>query len=309
MNPWWLRPPGEEGPSKDKKAQKPAKQTQKQRQPEQQEKKTASVQPQSGRGRGTRRRRGATAGKGQRPNGGQRRVAVFYDAESADQGIDLDLILGRLAEKGRLIAKRAYGDWRRHGDLGDSLRDAGLEIVDLPQGPASGQGSAGIKLAVDAIDLCVSKEPCEVFVIVSGNGDFSPLVARLQEAKAEVVGVGMREAASAQLVEICDEYLYCDELTRQAAAPAVVEIVEKEKNPVFGLLVETIENLESQGGGTIWGSALKQEMRRQQPGFDVSELGYATFTDLLEDAERHEVIHLERDDRSGSYYVTGLARQ
>lgn len=308
MNPWWLRPPAEEGPAKDPKPQEPKKKTQDPKQPEPQEDKAVPSQRRSGRGGGAKRRR-SPAGRGKPKAAAERRIAIFHDVEGSDQGLDLDLILGRVAAKGQVIAKRAYGDWGLHGDKKEGIRQAGLEIVDAPQGQVAGQGSVGIQLAMDAVELGVSKDACEVFVLISGNGDFSPLVAKLREAGAEVIGVGVRGAVSAGLVEGCNEYLYSDELVQPTAPPTVREGVDEAKEPAFALLVETIESLEAASEGIIWGSTLKREIRRRQPKFDETSIGYATFTDLLEDAERHQVIQLERDDRSGGYYVAGLVRK
>lgn len=316
MNPWWLRPPTEEAPSRDQKPQKPAGKTQEEQKPELKEKKAAPGQRRSGRGRGAKRRQ-RPADQGQPKAGGQSRIAVFYDVESIAQGVhaadiqgfDLDLILRRLAERGRLIAKRAYGAGLRDSDQAAQARAAGLEVVDFPQQHQAGKSSADIKLAVDAVELCLAKEPCEVFVIISGDGGFSPLVSKLQAAKAEVVGVGIRGSVSSDLAQRCDEYLYYDELVQQSTPPTVPDGVDEGEEPVFAFLVETIGSLQTGSEAIIWGSTLKQEMRRRQPGFDETGLGYATFTDLLEDAERHGVIHLERDDRSGGYYVAGIARQ
>ena len=308
MNPWWLRPPSEEAPGPEEQAKKPAPKIQEEQQSETPEKKTAPGRGQSGRSRGGRRRRGPAA-KNRRQTGDQRRIAVFFDAASLAGGVDLEALLGRLVDRGRVIAKRAYGDWGRYADQETELRAVGLEIFEFPKGQPTGQQSAEIKLAIDAVELCVSKEPCEVFVIISGNEDFSPLVAKLQQAKAEVVGIGDRETASAGLAKMCDEFLFFDELSQPTAPPPVANGVDTAMEPVFTALVETIKSLEPGADGIIWGSTLKQEMRRRQPELDIAGLGYATFTALLEDADRHKVIQLERDDRSGSYYVTGVAGQ
>lgn len=308
MNPWWLRPPSEEAPAQEKRAKKPAQETQEEPQSETREKRSTVGQGPSGRSRGGRRRRGSAA-KDRRQSADQRRIAIFFDAASLTEGVDLESLLGRLADRGRVIAKRAYGDWDLCAKQKTDLRAVGLDIFEFPEGQPAGRQSAEIKLAIDAVELCVSKEPCEVFVIVSGNQDFSPLVAKLRQAKAEVVGIGDRATASAVLAEMCDEFLFFGDFSRQTAPPPVVEEAGAAMEPVFAALAETIKGLEPGSDGVIWGSTLKQEMRRRQPDLDLAGLGYATFTDLLEDAERHQVIHLERDDRSGSYYVTGLAGQ
>lgn len=316
MNPWWLRPPAEEAPAKGKKPKKPVAEPQKDKKPEPKEKQAAPSERRSSRGRGPKRRR-SSSGRSQPKASSQRRIAVFFDVEdisrgleSADnQDLDLDLVLQRLAEKGQIVAKRAYGDVQRYGDQEARIRAADLEIVEVPRHDGAGKAASNMKLAVDAIELCYSSEPCEVFVLISGDGGFVPLVAKLREAKAEVLGLGVRGSVSSDLEKGCDDFLFHDAIAPAQTPPPASDAIDKSKEPIFALLVETIESMETGSEGIIWGSTLKQEMRRRDPGLDVAGLGYATFTDLLEDAERHEVIHLERDDRSGGYYVAGLARQ
>lgn len=314
MNPWWLKPPADEEPAKSKKAKEPARKTQEEQESEKPEKKAASGQRRSSRSRGGKRRR-SPAGKGQSTTSRQRQVALFVDAEGVgaaletEDGVGLDPLLSQLAIRGRVIAKRVYGDWGGDAERKEKLEAAGLEIVELPPGRSTDPRSIGIKLSIDAVELCLSDEPCDIFAIATESGDFSNLVEKLQESKAQVLGIGSRESVAEELLAMCDEFLFFDELVQSPApAPARVEVEEK-KQPIFEVLVETIQSLEPDSEGVIWGSSLKQAMRRRVPELDITELGYSTFTDLLEDAERHEVIHLERDDRSGSYYVKGLAGQ
>ena len=316
MNPWWLRPPAEEAPSKEDKPKQPAARSQEEKDPDPSEQRFAPSPRRSGRGRGS-RRRSSPAGKTQSRTVEPRRIAVLYDVDNIARGLgsaelqqlDLDLVLQRLAEKGRVVAKRAYGDMQRSSDQEAVVRAAGLEIIDTPRDDGSGESAAEMKLALDAAELCFSREACEIFVLISGNAGFVPLVTKLREAKAEVLGLGIRGFVSADLEKGCDDYLYHDALMPPPAPEPVQNEVEDEKEPIFSQLVETIETLEAGDGGIVWGSILKQEMRRRHPGFDVSGLGYSTFTDLLEDAERHEVIRLGRDDRSGGYFVESITRQ
>ena len=312
MNPWWLRPPAEEEPAK-KKAAKPAPKPKQESSPESPKKESAAGPRKSTRSRGGKRRR-SPAAKGKRSPKGAPRLAIFLDAESlassddadAAARVDFETLLTGLATRGQIIAKRAYGDWGRHPGLQERLQEGGFEVVELPAGQSSGDRRAAIKLAVDAVELSVSAEPCGTFVLISGSGDFSPLVAKLQEAKRKVVGIGDRQSIAADLAGICDEFLDFEELEPSPSPVPAVPEVEEAKAPVFTALMETIRSLEAGSDGVIWGSNLKQAMRRRLPDMDLAGLGYTTFSDLLEDAERHEIIRLERDDRSGGYYVTGL---
>ena len=307
MSPWWLRPPAEEEPASKKKPQKPATGTKEKKPAEEQNRKPAAKPSRPERSKGGSRRR-SSSGKGRPKPTGPPRIAIFYDVEGSGEDLDLEVMLQRVAERGEIIARRAYGDWQRFSDLKDAVATTGFEIVDLPR-TLKGKSSADINLAIDAVELCFSKEPCEIYVVVSTDGAFHPLVAKLRESKALVIGIGARDAVSPDLADNCDEYLYLDELAKpEPPIPAMVEIDEA-KQPVFTRLVETFKNLEQQNEGVIWGSMLKQEMRRQDPEFDPTKLGYGSFSDFLEDAERHEIIQLERDDRSGVYYVAGIAGQ
>jgi uncharacterized LabA/DUF88 family protein len=348
VNPWWLRPPAEEAPSEEEKPKQPAARSQEEKEPDPSEQKSAPSPRRSGRGRGS-RRRSSPAGKTQSRTVEPRRIAVLYDVDDIAHGLgsaelqqlDLDLVLQRLAEKGRVVAKRAYGDMQRSSDQEAVVRAAGLEIIDTPRDDGSGESAAEMRLVLDAAELCFSREPCEIFVLISGKAGFVPLVTKLREAKAEVLGLGIRGFVSADLEKGCDDYLYHDalmpppapapvrnevedELPPPAPAPVRDEVedemplpapapvrdeVEDEMPPVFSQLVDTIQSLETGDGGIVWASTLKQEMRRRHPDFDASGLGYSTFADLLEDAERHEVIRLGRDDRSGGYFVESLTRQ
>lgn len=323
MNPWWLRPPAEEGSAKaeessakEKKPKQAAEKAPRQQQAKTEEK-SGTEQRRSGSHRGKSRRRSSGSKGGDTKKVSHDRMALLCDIEnvalalrSSDvKGFDLRLILDRLGEIGKLVAMRAYGDWQRHSEFKGGFREAGFELIDIPPKFHSGRNSADIKLAVDAMELCYAKGSIDTFVILSGEGDFSPLVAKLQEAKKRVIGMGVKGSVSAALEEGCDEYLFYDDLAQETWAVPEMEGMEESKAPIFTQLVETIRSLEQEGKGVIWGSQLKQEMRRRLPDFNEGSHGYSTFTELLEDAERHEVIHLERDDRSGSYYVAGFGRQ
>ncbi len=305
MSPWWLRPPADEAPANEVEPPKQAGKPRKTKETEPEEAKSSAGKRRSGRARSGKRRR-TSSGKGRSKPAAAARLAVFYDVEGGGEEIDLDQILQRLSERGQIVAKRAFADWAQFSDFRGATKAAGFEIVELPP-TLAGKSSVDIQLAVDAMDFCLSKDSCQIMVLISGEGGFHSLVTKLRQAKIQVLGVGARDTVSPGLAESCDEYFYLDELDEpESAAPSMVEI-DDSKRPVFAALVEVISNLKAEGDATIWGSTLKQEMRRQQPGFDPAVYGYPTFTDLLEDAERHEVIHLERDDRSGGYYVVGIA--
>ena len=240
-------------------------------------------------------------------------MALFCDVESIAvamrsvnvEDLDLEGILQRLGEKGKVAHKRAYGDWHRLGDLEDEFRAAGLEVVDMPPAAHSSRSLVSIQLALDALELCYSDSAPEVFVLFSAEADLAPLVAKLKEADKQVLGMGIHDAVLPVLAEVCDEFIFCNDPGPAAAVIEEPEAIDENKSPLFAVLVEIIESLQEEGGDVLWGSRLKREMRQREPDLDLDSHGYATFSELLEDADRHHIIHLERDDRSGSYYVEG----
>src|SRR3981081_2989465 len=112
-----------------------------------------------------------------------RSLAIFVVFENFALGFqgrrdrfDIERVLERLVEKGKIVAKKAYCDWSRFGPYTTPLHEAGIELVEIPKGPLRSMNSADIRLCVDAMDLAFSKEHIDTFVIVSGDSDFSPLV-------------------------------------------------------------------------------------------------------------------------------------
>ena len=162
--------------------------------------------------------RGAVgSGKDSAPN-----IAIFVNfanvaiGQAAGQYEDFDiaLVLERLLDKGNIIVKKAYADWERYKPARRALHEAAFELIEIPHVSYSGKNSADIRLVVDALDLCYTKGHVDVFVIVSGDSDFSPLVAKLRENNKTVVGLGVKNSSSDLLIDNCDEFLYYDELVR-----------------------------------------------------------------------------------------------
>lgn len=313
MNPWWLRPPAEENPPKGDKPKKtdppPAKPA------EPRSSKPSDTKGDAGQRRSSRQR---SSSRRRRPAAkGPRQLALFCDVESIAmsmrsvnvEDLDLGLLLNQLGKRGQMASKRAYGDWQRLNDLEDDFRSAGLEVIDIPPTEHSGSTSVSIQLALDAMELCYSAQAPDTFVIFSAEADLAPLVEKLKGAKKQVLGVGIHDAVLPVLAEVCDEFIFYNELAPAEEAVEESAEIDESKAPLFSALVEIIESLGEAGDEVIWGSKLKREMRRRLPEFDAGSLGYSTFSEFLEDADRHQVIRLERDDRSGSYYVSGKPRQ
>ena len=265
-------------------------------------------------------------------------MALFCDFENIALGVrdanyekfDIAKVLERLLLKGSIVVKKAYCDWERYKAFKAPMHEASFELIEIPHVRQSGKNSADIRMVVDALDLCYTKSHVDTFVIVSGDSDFSPLVSKLRENDKTVIGVGVKNSSSDLLIANCDEFIYYDDLVRQKrkaparkratkaapaaasaeAAPAETTTAKKSTDEerhqeAMDLVVGTIEALIAERGDEerIWGSMVKQALRRQKPGFNESFYGFRSFNELLEDAAQHGLLMLERDDKSGGYRV------
>jgi uncharacterized protein (TIGR00288 family) len=257
-------------------------------------------------------------------------MALFCDFENIALGVrdanyekfDIGKVLERLLLKGSIVVKKAYCDWDRYKAFKAPMHEASFELIEIPHVRQSGKNSADIRMVVDALDLCYTKSHVDTFVIISGDSDFSPLVSKLRENAKAVIGVGVKNSTSDLLIANCDEFIYYDDLVRArrkapakkrvAKAAATSEAPPKQRTPdedrrleAMELAVETVEALIAERGDEerIWGSMVKQALRRRKPGFNESFYGFRSFNELLEDAAEHGVLMLERDDKSGGYRV------
>ena len=253
-----------------------------------------------------------------------RNMALFCDFENVALGVreakyaqfDMEKVLERLLAKGSIVVKKAYCDWERYKEFKATMHAAAFELIEIPHVRQSGKNSADIRMVVDALDLCYTKGHVDTFVIVSGDSDFSPLVSKLRENAKLVIGVGVKNSSSDLLINNCDEFIYYDDLVRadeqkrraakkrRESAAGVGEDKDK-KQEGFDLLVETLNALiaERGEGERIWGSMVKQALKRRKPGFNESYYGFRTFSDLLEEAEKKALIKLEPDEKSGGHIL------
>ena len=219
---------------------------------------------------------------------------------------DVKLILERLVDKGRITAKRAYCDWQRFETAVTPLHEPGIELIEIPDRAFTGKNSADIRLAVDAMEICLTKDHIDTFAILSGDSDFSPLVAKLKEFGKTVIGVGMKDATSSLLTEVCDEFIFYEDLTRKAGIPDFQGKVPKERQSCYQLLFETIDALQRESDSFILASRLKDTMKRKRPQFSEASYGYRSFTALLREAAKLGFIDIHQDPKSGTAVVDGL---
>ena len=265
-------------------------------------------------------------------------IAVFCDFENVALGVreakydrfDISKVLERLLLKGSIVVKKAYCDWERYKEFKAPMHQASFELIEIPHVRQSGKNSADIRMVVDALDLCYTKAHVDTFVIVSGDSDFSPLVSKLRENDKTVIGVGVKKSTSDLLVAACDEFIYYDDLVREqktrrpvartkpegkkagaAPAPSAPPKDDDKLQEAIDLVLETVEALVAERGEdeTIWGSMVKQALKRRKPGFNESYYGFRSFNQLLEEARSRNLLELERDEKSGGYVVRAVANE
>ena len=266
-----------------------------------------------------------------------RNMALFCDFENVALGVrdakfarfDIKKVLERLLLKGSIVVKKAYCDWERYKEFKAFMHEAAFELIEIPHVRQSGKNSADIRMVVDALDLCYTKAHVDTFVIISGDSDFSPLVSKLRENNKLVIGVGVKNSTSDLLIANCDEFIYYDDLVREQEAqkkravkkaperpaadpakPAAPRRGEDKVQEALDLVLETVEALVAERGAEekIWGSMVKQTLKRRKPGFSESYYGFRSFNDLLEDAQKHNLFKLIHDEKSGGYLIRLVPR-
>ena len=266
-------------------------------------------------------------------------MALFCDFENVAIGVreakyekfDVRKVLEHLLLKGSIVVKKAYCDWDRYKAYKPVMHEAAFELIEIPHVRMSGKNSADIRMVVDALDLCYTKSHVDTFVIISGDSDFSPLVSKLRENNKMVIGVGVKQSSSDLLISNCDEFIYYDDLVREkskkqsrrkapapaatsaasAAAPAAAETARTpavefdKKQEALDLVMETLEALFTERGAEekIWGSMVKQALKRRKPGFNESYYGFRSFSKLLEEAAARKLLALEHDEKSGGVII------
>ncbi|MBI2925840.1 MAG: NYN domain-containing protein [Verrucomicrobia bacterium] len=174
----------------------------------------------------------------------------------------------------------------------------------------------------DALDPCYTKGHVDTFVILSGDSDFSPLVSKLRENAKTVIGVGVKNSTADLFINNCDEFIYDDDLVRAESAktrqrtatgapaaklaPGEGKSLSPEK--AIEIVLETLEAVteERDEDERIWGSMIKQALKRRHPGFNERAHGFRSFNDLLLEAQKRGLLKLEADEKPGGYTVRAV---
>jgi len=270
-----------------------------------------------------------------------RSMALFCDFENVALGVrdakyaafDIEKVLERLLLKGNIVVRKAYCDWARYKDFKAPMHEAAFELIEIPHVRQSGKNSADIRMVVDALDLCYTKAHVDTFVIISGDSDFSPLVSKLRENNKIVIGVGVKNSTSDLLTANCDEFIYYDDLVRDSESKGKrkrkrssgagktkakasqgnngAEDNEALRQEGIELVLATVEDLFEERGDEekVWGSMIKQTLKRRKPGFSERYHGFRSFGQMLEEAQARGLLLLELDEKSGGYIIKSFSNE
>jgi uncharacterized protein (TIGR00288 family) len=269
----------------------------------------------------------------------EERIALFLDYENLAIGardhlggmtFDLRPVTDALAERGRVVVRRAYADWSYFDADRRMLTRSHVELIDIPQRMgASRKNAADIKMVVDALELAFERDYITTFVLCTGDSDFTPLVHKLRELNRRVIGVGVEKTTSALLPPACDEFLFYDRLdgvevpaahTRRARpagaeakpqpappepeAPAAAETPARDLESLAALVAQTVAGLQRSSGGTVTASTLKRTLLRKDPTFNESDFGFRAFGELLRHLAGENVVELTQGSAKGDPEVT-----
>jgi uncharacterized protein (TIGR00288 family) len=266
----------------------------------------------------------------------EERIALFLDYENLAIGardylggmtFDLRPVADALAERGRVVVRRAYADWSYFDEDRRMLTRSHVELIDIPQRMgASRKNSADIKMAVDALEVAFERDFISTFVFGTGDSDFTPLVHKLRELNKRVIGVGVERTTSALLPPACDEFLYYDRLEGVEIPPARVRrgrparvpepvLVEPEPEPEVAppardvdalavLVAQTVAGLQRSSSSGVTASTVKRTLLRKDPTFNEADYGFRAFGELLRHLAERNVVELVEGPAKGDPEVS-----
>jgi uncharacterized LabA/DUF88 family protein len=229
------------------------------------------------------------------------RIAVYLDYENLAIGardhlgspFDFANVADALAERGRVIVRKAYADWSYFDADRRMLTRHQVELIDIPQKMGgSRKNAADIKMAIDAIELALERDYISTFVICTGDSDLSPLVQKLRELDRRVIGVGVRDSTSKLLPPACDEFVFYDNLVSTPDDPSSDNDDVDPESSDASIVLSTLAGLEA-SSGPVRGSALKRAVLRKDPTFSESALGFRGFGALLKSLSEEGLVQLE----------------
>jgi len=254
------------------------------------------------------------------------RIALFLDYENLAIGardalggfqFEFKPIADALAERGRVVSRRAYADWSYFDEDRRMLTRSHVELVEIPQRMgAVRKNAADIKMAVDAIEVAFERSYLTTFVICTGDSDFTPLVHKLRELNKRVIGVGVRASTSKLLPPACDEFLFYENLEgverrdpkTESGSRAPAKEPEEERSgdqmELQRLITTTVSGLSRSAGDAVLASSLKRALIRKDPTFSEAEYGFRAFGELLRHLESKHAIALSDGPATGDPVVS-----
>ncbi|HEX5106827.1 MAG TPA: NYN domain-containing protein [Vicinamibacterales bacterium] len=235
------------------------------------------------------------------------RIAVFIDFDNVEIGVkstiggqfDIGLVLEAIKERGEIVTKIAYSDWKRAGDYSRILTQHAIRMVQRNLTPGGDKNGADITMALDALEMAFTHDHINAFVIVGGDSDFISLVEKLKQYGRKVIVVGGRQFTSTTMQKNCHEFIAYENLagsrgrstergrpggtTPIAQALPLVKralkvLSEREVAPQLGLLKSTLLQLDST--------------------FSEREYGAGSFRDFMEKVSQTGAVTLKSAGRS-----------
>jgi uncharacterized protein (TIGR00288 family) len=244
------------------------------------------------------------------------RIGLFIDYENLaigareDLGITFDFgpIADALAERGRVVVRRAYADWSRFEKDRQMLTTNHVELIEIPQRKGMvRKNAADIKMAVDAVELAFERDYITTFVICTGDSDFSPLVHKLRELNKQVIGVGLKASTSKLLPPACDEFIFYENLDGVDEPQARVlrrgdsgrEPDTQDLKSLDRFISQTLAGLLRSGDTEVRSSQIKRAALRKDSTFSESDYGFRTFGELMRNLADRGVVRLDVSGRQG----------
>lgn len=205
-------------------------------------------------------------------------VALWAEREFFD--FEVTTLMEYLQSRGPAVVKRAYADWSRFSRYRDAMMNNSIDLIQI-YSIRAGKNRADIRMAIDAFEIAMTRSKINTFVIISGDSDFSPLVAKLREYGRYTIGIGPRSITHHLLVKSCDEFIYMETALGEPADIDEQSCVEIEQ--ARGLLTKAIQAHGQRGDTPVLATRLKQTMLLMDPAFNEANFGYGQFKEWLED--------------------------
>jgi uncharacterized protein (TIGR00288 family) len=238
------------------------------------------------------------------------RIAVFIDFDNVEIGVkstiggqfDIGLVLEAIKERGEIVTKIAYSDWKRAGDYSRLLTQHAIRMVQRNLTPGGDKNGADITMALDALEMAFTHDHINAFVIVGGDSDFISLVEKLKQYGRKVIVVGGRQFTSATMQRNCHEFIAYENLVGSRGRPAErsggrTVAATSEISKVLPLVKRALKVL-SEREVTPQLGLLKSTLLQLDSTFSEREYGASSFRDFMEKVAQAGAVTLKHAGRS-----------